>query len=116
MDRSRDPASDAASGAVCCFALSGAGARARRRCPGVGAELGIGIVFAPYFPAGCKRFSYVRKSKSSAFGRNRGNAKAPHVPHAEASLFPDRVAHLPNAIPVLVEHMVWPSSFRPTAH
>jgi len=34
-------------------------------------------------------------------------AQARHVPHSETSLLSDRVADLPHAVPVLVEHMVW---------
>src|ERR1700723_2527987 len=39
--------------------------------------------------------------------------EARHIPHPEASLFPDGVADLPDAIFVLVEYVVWPEAHRP---
>src|ERR1700721_4147284 len=39
--------------------------------------------------------------------------EAQHIPHPEASLFPDGLADLSDALFVLVEYMVWTEAFRP---
>src|SRR6266446_4655762 len=121
MDRRRNPAADATFGPVCDFALFGAGTRARCRRGRLTLSRVLGG-FLLYAQVDVRSSVHRRTFSNPRVGfpallmaggshdrRERGcsrpsdQAAPPYIHHAAASVVRDGLAHLPDAVLVLVE-------------
>src|SRR6202034_137741 len=111
MDRRGNPPPDAASGAIRHVPLSRTGTCARRRRR----VSSFGYRSLPKFHAQSAT-KFGSPIRSEWLSRTRAEAQARHVGHPEDFVFHHGMAHRSHAVSVLVEHLVWPSPFRPAAN